>query len=133
MSSLVAALLPSVSGRRSSYHLVSSSPRFPPQASSHPVVCHMGSRHFFIREYHIIMHLLDSWNEFSSSVSSSKSSNTACCPLWSRKRLLEVAHSPSTEQWGSPHSCNWCGPGSSFSRPWKPLLLCMLCIEGGYC
>ena len=80
VSSLAAVLPPSVSGRRSSHHVMSSSPRFPSLVSSHLVVCHMRSRHFFIGEHRIIMHLLDSWNEFSSSVSSSKSSNVACVP-----------------------------------------------------
>ena len=101
VSTLVAASLPSFSSRRSGHHLMPSLPRFPPQASSHLVVCHIGSRHFFTGEHCIMMHLLASCNEFSSSVSTSKSSNVTCAPLWSRRRPPVTVHSPQTVQWGS--------------------------------
>ena len=70
VSSLVAGVPPSVNGMTSSHHVMSSSPKLSLQASSHIIVCHLGSRRAFTGELFIMICLLVSWKGLSPSESS---------------------------------------------------------------
>ena len=70
VSSLMAAVPPSVSGMTSGHHMMSFSPRLSLQASSHVIICHKGPRHVPTGELLIIICLLVSWKGLSPSESS---------------------------------------------------------------